>query len=43
MDSHRCTLRWIIFLICSDEAAAQKWLVDEGVAKGPDTDEPPGT
>jgi hypothetical protein len=29
-------MRLILFLICSDEPAAQKWLVESGVARGDD-------
>jgi hypothetical protein len=32
-----------VFLICSDEAAARKWLVGEGIAKVGDADGPSGT
>jgi hypothetical protein len=32
-----------VFLICSDEVAARKWLVGQGVAKGEESDEPSGT
>jgi hypothetical protein len=33
-DVHGCTMRLNMFLICSDEAAAKKWLIESGTAQG---------